>query len=213
MIELLRRIRRKLSGQKPNPTLRLGSAPSFYGSQFADHVGVGYGSLIVHSTIGLHSYLGMRCIVAHAEIGRFCSIAADVTIGTGRHPIDRNVAMHPAFYLRRLPEWDFVLSDSHEEFRRTSVGNDVWIGNKAIILDGVTVGDGVVIGAGSVVTHDLAPYGIYAGVPAKLLRYRFSESQIDRLLKLRWWDKDLTWIRENATEFADVDDFLGKFEH
>lgn len=121
--------------------------------------------------------------------------------------------MHPAFYLRRLPEWDFVLSDSHEEFRRTSVGNDVWIGNKAIILDGVTVGDGVVIGAGSVVTHDLAPYGIYAGVPAKLLRYRFSESQIDRLLKLRWWDKDLTWIRENATEFADVDDFLGKFEH
>ena len=72
----------------------------------------------------------------------------------------------------------------------THIGNDVWIGLNATILDGVTIGDGAIVAAGAVVTKDVPPYAVVAGVPAKIIKYRFTESQIDFLLKFRWWEKD-----------------------
>ena len=85
----------------------------------------------------------------------------------------------------------FRWTEAHEEdvLRPVSIGNDVWIGARVIVLGGVTIGNGAVIGAGSVVTRDVPPYAVVAGTPARLIRYRFEEPVIRRLEELRWWDK------------------------
>ena len=79
--------------------------------------------------------------------------------------------------------------------RGISIGNDVWIGLNAVLMDGVTIGDGAVIGTHAVVTHDVPPYAIVVGIPAKILRYRFDEKTVDRLLKSRWYDRDIEFIK------------------
>ena len=88
------------------------------------------------------------------------------------------------------------------------IGNDVWIGNDVRIFPGVTIGDGAVVGTGAVVTKDLEPYGIYAGVPAKLIRKRYDVGTIDALLDLKWWEKDEEWLREHSAWFADVEELI-----
>jgi hypothetical protein len=86
------------------------------------------------------------------------------------------------------------------------IGNDVWIGGGVIVLQGTTIGDGAVIAAGAVVTRDVAPYAVVAGVPARVLKYRFSPEQVEYLLRLRWWDLPPAQLRELApTLFADED--------
>ena len=90
----------------------------------------------------------------------------------------------------------------------THIGNDVWIGLNATILDGVTIGDGAIVAAGAVVTKDVPPYAVVGGVPAKIIKYRFTESQIDFLLKFRWWEKDRKWIQQNYKRFQDIESFI-----
>ena len=95
-----------------------------------------------------------------------------------------------------------------EEFKaQIEIGNDVWIGDSAIIMDGVKIGDGSIIAAGAVVTKDVPPYAIVGGVPAKIIRYRFDEDDINFLLELSWWEKDKKWIKENAEKFSDIRNF------
>lgn len=83
--------------------------------------------------------------------------------------------------------------------KRTSIGNDVWIGNGATILSGVSVGDGAIIAAGAVVTKDVPPYSIWRA--AKLIRYRFSNEVINKLLDIKWWDKEAEWLKQNRELF------------
>ena len=192
------------------PDVRLGARTSVHESALDPQVALGDDTMVLRATVGRYSYLGPRCIVADTDIGQFCSIAADVAIGSGGHPLERNVAIHPMFYLNRPPHWDLVSEDRYQEFRKTSIGNDVWIGTKAVIRDGIKVGHGAVIGAGAIVTKDLEPYGIYAGSPARLIRYRFDEATRKRLLALSWWDRDMTWIRSHAAAFSDVGELLTK---
>lgn len=209
---MIRRVRDYLSRQKTllrNPTLRMGRHTITNQSTFEEHVALGDDAMVLRSVVGRYSYFGPRCIVADAKIGRFCSIAADVSIGTGGHPLGKNAAMHPIFYLSRPPLWDLAQTDQFTEFAPTTIGSDVWIGTKAVIRDGVTVGHGCVIGAGAVVTKDTEPYGIYVGVPAKLTRFRFPEETREKLLALQWWDKDFDWIRSRAELFLDVDRLTG----
>ena len=94
------------------------------------------------------------------------------------------------------------------------IGNDVWIGNDVKLMEGITIGDGAVIGTGAVVTKDVEPYSVYAGVPAKKIKLRFSEEQIEELVKIKWWDKDEEFIRNNvkASVFDDVDRFISLFK-
>lgn len=83
-----------------------------------------------------------------------------------------------------MPEYTFDLKEHNE----VKIGNDVWIGTRAMILDGITIGDGAVIGAGAVVTKNVPPYAIVGGVPAKIIKYRFSQDKINELLASQWWN-------------------------
>ena len=92
--------------------------------------------------------------------------------------------------------------------QRTRIGSDVWLGNDVRIMGGVSIGDGAVVGTGALVTKDIPPYSINVGVPAKTIRYRFTEEQIKKLLAEKWWEKDEKWLRDNIERFGDIETFL-----
>jgi acetyltransferase-like isoleucine patch superfamily enzyme len=146
------------------------------------------GVQLVGSRIGDHTFIQKNSRVIAADIGKFCSIAGNVIIGLGSHPVNM-VSSHPAFYSCSQPvAKSFSGSDSYEPFRHTNIGHDVWIGERAMIVDGLTIGTGAVIAAGAVVTHDVPPYAIVGGVPARVIKHRFDDALITRLLNTRWWD-------------------------
>lgn len=151
--------------------------------------------------IGRGTYVCSRSIIKSACIGRYCSIAEGVQIGLALHHL-ATVSTFP------LLEGE-ILSN-----KVTVVGNDVWIGANAIILgNGISVGDGAVIGAGAVVTKDIPPYAIVGGVPAKILRYRFTEEERGELLKIKWWNWSVKEIMARRGDFLDVATFTEKFGH
>ncbi|SFT33533.1 transferase hexapeptide (six repeat-containing protein) [Lachnospiraceae bacterium XBD2001] len=158
------------------------------------------GSTVINSKFGSYSYCGFNCLIANCEIGKFCSIADNVSIGDFSHPVDW-VSTSPAFYKGRdsIPK-DLAVLKYDFSSKKTIIGNDVWIGKSVLIKGGVRIGDGVVVGMGSIVTHDLEAYGIYAGNPARLIRKRFSDETIGELMKLQWWNM----TREELIRVRDV---------
>ena len=164
------------------------------------------------STIGDYTRIKYGCNIDNAEIGKFCCVARNAWVGTGPHPTRDFVSTHMFFYAPS-PKLGYP-SDRwlFNNVTRTVVGHDVWIGTGACVMGGVTIGDGAVIGANSVVTKDVPPYAIYAGMPAKLIGYRFDERMIRLLLAFRWWDRDPEWIREHYRLFADIDRFRQMME-
>lgn len=163
-------------------------------------------------TIGDHTYIQKRASLFNADFGKFCSIASGVSIGPGVHKTD-GVSTHPVFYHKNTPlakiycDKDLFISS-----KRISIGHDVWIGEKAIVLDGVTIGTGAIIAAGSVVTKDVAPYAIVGGIPAKQIKYRFNESEIELLLKSEWWDYPEDWLSKNYNSFNNITEFLSNVQ-
>ena len=95
---------------------------------------------------------------------------------------------------------------------KVTTGNDVWIGHNAIVMGGVTLGDGAVVAAGAVVTHDVAPYEIVGGVPARHMGWRYDEETIAAMLRIRWWDWSHEQLRERLPEFNDVPAFVEKYD-
>jgi tetrahydrodipicolinate N-succinyltransferase len=100
-----------------------------------------------------------------------------------------------------------------DEIHPVIIGNDVWIGANAVILDKVKIGDGAVIAAGAIVSKDVKPYTIVGGIPAKPIKKRFSEEEIEKLLEFKWWEKDIRWIRENYELFSKPAEFFSKTGH
>ena len=129
-------------------------------------------------------------------IGKFCQIATGVEfiMNDANHQMSA-VSTFP-FYT--LDGWDMEAPSAADmPFKgNTVIGNDVWIGQNAVILPGVNIGDGAIIGANSVVGSNISPYTIVAGNPAKVIRKRFDEELIDLLLRFKWWDKSITEINE-----------------
>jgi len=145
--------------------------------------------VINKSQIGNYSYIGRNCLIQNSHIGNYCSIANDVFIGLGKHPLDM-FSTSPLFYRKKNTfNVTVVLKDKEfNEYERIGLGNDVWIGARAIILDGVNIGDGAVVAAGSIVTKDVEPYMIVAGIPAKPIRKRTTEDKIKQYQESEWWN-------------------------
>lgn len=163
--------------------------------------------------LGYASYMGENCHI-QADIGRFCSIASRVVTVRGAHPIEKWASSHPVFFsTKKQCGKTFVTREKFSEDRPLlQVGNDVWIGDSAILLDGITIGNGAVIAAGAVVTKDVAPYSVVGGVPAREIKKRFPQETIDRLQASKWWEKTETWLSENAELFEDAERLLAHME-
>ncbi|MBO0767089.1 MAG: hypothetical protein J2O48_00245 [Solirubrobacterales bacterium] len=160
-------------------------------------------TIFEYSKLGDYSYIGQRCMVADAEIGRFTAIAANVRIGAPNHPLGR-VAQHrftycPEYYFDDATRDAGFFHDRHQN--RVTIGNDVWIGHGVIVLPGVRVGDGAVLAAGAVVSRDVDPYTVVGGVPARLLRRRFEQRIARRLQAIAWWNWPDELIRERLSAF------------
>ncbi len=155
-------------------------------------------------------YLGMNesCYIARAQIGAFCTIGARTSINPFNHPRDW-LSIHEFQYHPDSFNWvdeyrDFRrLERTPDMYGRVTMGNDVWAGHNVNVLTNVTVGDGAVLAAGSIITKDVPPYAIVAGVPAKVVRFRFDEPTIRRLLQARWWELDLADL--SGLPFRDVE--------
>lgn len=168
--------------------------------------------------MGRGSYIGANSHIS-ARIGRYCSISDEVKTVNGLHPTEKYVSTHPMFYstsnctglscAQENTFCEFAFADEEKKLA-VVIGNDVWIGFGATILAGVNIGDGAVIAAGAVVTKDVEPYAIVGGVPAKLIRYRFSNEKIDELNGIKWWEKPVDWLKENINYMQDVDVFTEK---
>lgn len=153
-------------------------------------------------TVGDYSYIGYNTNIYHASIGKFCSISKDVCIGLPSHP-SKFISTSPIFvniYNGTGYSWSKQnMFDSTPE--KVTINNDVWIGMKSTIMGGVTVGNGAIIAAHSVVTKDVPPYAVVGGVPAKIIKYRFTEDIIEGLQKSEWWNQPDDVLRENITVF------------
>lgn len=169
------------------------------------------GSSFCSSKMGRHSFCGYDCEVYLADIGSFTSIANGVVIGGARHPMEW-VSMSPVFYAGRDSVKAKFATHELELPGRVLIGNDVWIGRGAIVLSGVTVGHGAVIGAGSVVTKEVPPYAIVAGNPARLIRYRFDQDTVARLMRIKWWDWPDSRLNDSGAVFNSIEKFLAANE-
>lgn len=138
-------------------------------------------NISIDSIIGAHSYIGFNCTITKSNIGRYCSIANNVSIGVGEHKIER-ISTSSLFYEHPYE----VLTEGD-----CNIGNDVWVGTNSVIRRGVTIGDGVIIGANSFVNKNLPDFCIAVGSPAKILRFRFSEDQILVIKNSKWWDLEI----------------------
>ncbi len=177
-----------------------------------NYVKIGEGCYIYQCQIGDYTYLSKNVSVMNTKIGKFCSIAQGVSICLGRHPSSKFVSTHPAFFsVNRQNGMTFSDREYFAEMGKTVIGHDVWIGVNAIIMDDINIGNGAIIAAGAVVTKDVPPYGIVAGIPARLLRYRFEPQQISFLENFQWWNKDEAWLREHFTTFHDIELFMKKY--
>lgn len=177
-------------------------------SRIGKHVRLSDPYRLLHVNIGDYSYVGSNCNISFAEIGKFVSIGPNFLCGWGIHPIN-GISTHPMFYSVEKQN-GMTLSDRNkiQERKNIYIGNDVFIGANVTILDGVTIGDGAVIGAGAVVSKNIPPYAVAVGAPIRIIKYRFTEEQIEDLLEIKWWDFEEERLKEIEQQFFELDDFI-----
>ena len=180
---------------------------------------IGKNTYLSNVEMGFGSYISDKGILKNTKIGKYTSIGPEVQTILGRHPSHTFAAVHPAFFSKGtdlgfaysketvFQEFDYI---DKEKNIQVLIGNDVWIGSGAKILQGVTIGDGAIIGAGSLVTKDVPPYEVYGGIPAKKIKDRFGDREKEGLKRLQWWNKGEPWILAHVKEFKDVKELLLK---
>ncbi|MGZ3763982.1 MAG: CatB-related O-acetyltransferase [Mucilaginibacter sp.] len=171
-------------------------------TMISDKAGLQRFVIVRESTIGEYSYIGHSSNIFRVNIGKFCSISRYVNIGLSSHPTNF-ISTSPIFFsVKNATGTTWSDKDVYDDRPDPIViGNDVWIGMNVTVTTGITIGNGAVIAAHSVVTKDVPPYGIVAGVPAKLIKYRFDAPTIEKLQKLSWWDLPEAFIKKHLSKF------------
>ena len=155
--------------------------------------------------IGAYSYINSGFCRSNVEIGRYTSIGRQVTLGLGVHDINcfSTSSCFSAYY--NSPQLSLA---SENPKRRVIIGNDVWIGDGVFIKSGVKIGDGAVIGANCVVTKDVPPYSVVAGVPGRIIRNRFSDDVINKMLSIKWWCYEhgdiIRWLESSNCHMSEL---------
>lgn len=183
---------------------------------FGAYVEIGRGTRLAHSHFDDYAYCDRGCDLANTTVGKFSNIAAFVRVGATDHPMDKASLHH--FHYRSGDYFDDTEHDeawfAHRRSRRTVLGHDTWIGHGAQIRPEVTIGHGAVVAGGAIVTKDVPPYMIVAGIPAVPLRARFAPNIADRLMALAWWDWPHDALRTALDDFRalSAEAFLERYE-
>ena len=167
---------------------------------------------IANSKIGKYTYISENSKILCTTIGRFCSIGPNLFSGWGIHPTN-GISTAPMFYsTKKQNGYSLSAVDKIQEQKEIVIGNDVFIGANVIILDGVTISNGAIVGAGCVVSKNVPPYAIVAGVPMRILKYRFEDETIEKLLKINWWNSDHEELKKVEQYFYNVEEFIKIYE-
>lgn len=159
-----------------------------------------------------YSYISRNSYINNTDIGKFCSIGPNFCCGLGIHPTN-GISTSPMFYSTAMQNgFSLTTEDKIIESKKIIIGNDVFIGANVTVLDGVTIGNGAVIGAGAVVTKDIPPYAIAVGVPARIVKYRFENDQIEQLQKIGWWNLEKDTLRDVETNYFNISAFIEKYK-
>ena len=186
------------------------SIPAIRNSSIHNTSKIQSSSNINNSSFERYSYCGRNCNINNASIGSFCSISHNVTIGGFAHP-SKYVSTSPVFLSHgRTSVKKKFANHNYLPIEITSIGHDVWIGAGAFIKGGVKIGNGAIIGMGSIVTKDIPDYAIVAGNPAKIIKMRFPEKEINTLLELSWWNWSESKLKQNGMYFNSLQKFINK---
>jgi acetyltransferase-like isoleucine patch superfamily enzyme len=166
--------------------------------------------------LGYGSYIGPSSKI-YGKVGRFTSIAPNVVVNNGFHPFKEPfVSTSPVFFSKRKQTkvsfadrqlFTEVLYADKDNKYPVIIGNDCWIGQNVFLAGGVTIGDGALVMAGAVVVKDVPSYAIAGGVPAKIIDYRYNKETIQFLQSVKWWDRDIDWLKTNAKLMTDLEKF------
>ncbi len=179
----------------------IGECSRIKNSEVKDYCSIDRQNLLMGVKMGQRSYTGSWDMIFNCKIGSFCSISYGVTIGAPEHDYTR-VSTHQFIYEPKFGLFEEDLLIRKEKFALPLIiGSDVWIGCNSTILRGVQIGCGAVVAANAVVVKDVPPYAIVAGVPARIIKYRFSQELIDRLIELQWWNWNDEKIKDNKELF------------